>query len=97
MLLPIKKKIISSAKGIPQDSEGGYNQLEEVLCGKEEKEDLEFCSLCIFWSIWKERNCIAFRNGTLVVQCLKCSLIFNLWSWNRMYIGEEASSIIGYL
>ena len=46
-----QKKIISSAKGIPQDSEGGYNQLEEVLCGKEEKEDLEFCSLCIFWSI----------------------------------------------
>ena len=52
--------------------------------------------LCIFWTIWKERNRLAFRNGSLVVQRLKHSFVSNSWGWN-MYICEEISSFIGFL
>ena len=34
--------------GFSHDGEGGYNQLEEFLCGKEEKEGLENCSNVYF-------------------------------------------------
>ena len=53
--------------------------------------------LCISWTVWKERNRIAFREGSLAVQRLKNSFVYNLWIWNRLYLGEEASLLIGFL
>ena len=53
--------------------------------------------LCIFWIVWKEGNCIAFRNGTLTAQRLKHSLFFNLWFWNSMYLGEVTTSLLDFL
>ena len=44
---------------------------------------------CIFWTVWKERNRIAFRDGIVDVRKLKHSFVYNLWSWNSLYIGEE--------
>ena len=45
----------------------------------------------IFWTVWKERNFIAFKDGKLVVQRLKNSFVYNLWSWNSLYLGDETS------
>ena len=53
--------------------------------------------LCIFWTVWKEMNILAFRGGSLAVQKLKNSFVCNLWSWARLYIGEESFSLIGFL
>ena len=33
----------------------------------------------------------------LAVHRLKHSFVSNLWSWNSLYIGEELSSLIGFL
>ena len=49
--------------GILEDSEGSYNQLEGILCGKEEKKTWNSVPLGIFWSIWKERNRLALEMG----------------------------------
>ena len=51
----------------------------------------------IFWTMWKERNRIAFRDGRVGVLKLKHSFVYNLWSWNSLYIGEKISSLIGFL
>ena len=53
--------------------------------------------VCIFWTVWKKRNCLAFRNGSLTVQRFKHYFVSNLWDWNNMYIGEDISSLIGFL
>ena len=47
--------------------------------------------------MWKERNHITFRDGTVDVQKLKHSFVSNLRSWNSLYIGEQISSLIGFL
>ena len=53
--------------------------------------------ICNFWTVWKKRNHIAFRDRTMDVQKLKHSFVSNLWNWNSLYIGEESSSLIGFL
>ena len=53
--------------------------------------------LCIFWTVWKEMNRLAFKGGSLAMQKLKNSFVCNLWSWARVYIGEESSSLLGFL
>ena len=47
--------------------------------------------------MWKERNSITFKDGLLAVQRLKFSFVYNLWSWNRVFVGEEVRSLIGFL
>ena len=64
--------------------------------GKKRKKTWNSFTLCICWSVWKERNRIAFKDGTLVVQRLKYSFVYNLWSWNTVYLGEEAYSLVGF-
>ena len=39
--------------------------------GKKGKKIWKSIMLCIFWTVWKERNRLAFRGGFLVVQKLK--------------------------
>ena len=65
--------------------------------GKKWKKIWKFIQLCIFWTVWKEMNRLGFREGSLAVQKLKNSFVCNLWSWARVYIGEESSSLIGFL
>ncbi|KAL6339823.1 hypothetical protein AAG906_034911 [Vitis piasezkii] len=65
--------------------------------GKKRKKIWTSIPLCIFWTVWKERNRIAFRGGYLSIQKLKNSFVCNLWSWARVYIGEESSSLRGFL
>ena len=51
--------------------------------GKKRKKIWKSISLCIFWTVWKERNMLAFRGGSLAIQTLKnsfvCSLFLFFW------------------
>ena len=67
------------------------------FAGKKRKKIWNSIPLCIFWTVWKERNRLAFRGGSLDIQKLKNSFVCNLWSWARVYIEEESSSLIGFL
>ena len=64
--------------------------------GKKRKMIWKFIPLCIFWTVWKKRNRLAFR-GVLDIQKLKNFFVCNLWSLARLYIGEESLSLIGFL
>ena len=65
--------------------------------GKKRSMIWKLIPLCIFLTVWKERNRIAFKNGSLAIQRLKHSFVSTLWGWNSLYIGEETSSLIGFL
>ena len=65
--------------------------------GKKRKKIWNSIPLCIFWTVWRERNRLAFRRGFLAIQKLKNSFVCNLWSWARVYMEEESSSLLGFL
>ena len=65
--------------------------------GKKRKKVWKFIPLCIFWMVWKERNRLAFRGGVLNIQKRKNFFVCNLWSWAKLYLGEETLFLIGFL
>ena len=54
-----------------------------TFVGKKRKKAWMAAPLSIFWSIWRERNYIAFENKDLSAQRMKASFICNLWSWSK--------------
>ena len=44
--------------------------------GKKRKKIWNFIPLCIFWTVWKERNRLTFRGGVLDIQKLKNSFVY---------------------
>ena len=46
--------------------------------GKKRKKVWKSIPLCIFWTVWKERNRLAFRGGVLNIQKLKNFFVCNL-------------------
>ena len=48
--------------------------------GKKRKKVWKSTLLCIFWTVWKERNRLTFRGGVLNIQKLKNFFVCNLWS-----------------
>ena len=50
-----------------------------AFLGKARKKAWQMVPLCIFWSVWKERNLLAFGNDELSLQRLKNSFVCNLW------------------
>ena len=57
MGVPLVKEVLISWKG--------------PFKGKEKRKTWCSVPLCIFWSIWRERNHIVFREGSIDVQRLK--------------------------
>ena len=43
--------------------------------GKKRKKIWKSILLCIFWTVWKKRNRLAFRGGVLDIQKLKNSFV----------------------
>ena len=67
--------------------------------GKARKKSWKVAFLCIFWTVWKERNMLAFDNAEFSVQRMKNSFVYNLWSWSRVSIdmGHFSLSFIDWL
>ena len=65
--------------------------------GKKRKKIWNSIPVCIFWTVWKERNKLAFRGVSLDIQKFKNSFVCNLWGWAKVYIGEETYSLLGFL
>ena len=67
-----------------------------AFVGKIRKKAWQMTPLCIFWSVWKERNLLAFGNEVLSLQKLKHSFVCNLWSWVRVFIVLSPRSFVSF-
>ena len=65
--------------------------------GKKRKKAWMAAPLCLFWSIWRERNMIAFDDKCFSVNRLKTSFVFSLWSWSNVHIIENLDSLMDFL
>ena len=54
--------------------------------GKKREKIWRSIPLFIFWTVWKERNRLAF-GGELAIQKVNNSFVCNLWGWAKLYSG----------
>ena len=64
--------------------------------GKTCKKAWQMAPLYIFWSVWKERNLLAFGNEELSLHKLKYSFVCNLSSWVRVFIVLSPSFLVSF-
>ena len=67
-----------------------------AFVGKTHKKAWQMALLYIFWSVWKERNLLAFGNEELSLHRLKYYFLCNLWSWVRVSIVLSPLSLVSY-
>ena len=65
--------------------------------GKGRKKAWQMAPLCIFWSVWKEKNRLAFGNEELSLQRLKYSLYVILGLGSRVSLVLSPSSLVNFL
>ena len=53
--------------------------------------------LCLFWTLWKERNRAAFEDETPSAHRMKCTFLCTLWSWAKLYSVDNLDSLMDFL
>ena len=64
---------------------------------KAHKKAWKVAPLCIFWTVWKERNLLVFDNTTISIHRVKSSFVYNLWSWSRAFIDMRPISLVSFI
>ena len=53
--------------------------------------------LCIFWTVWKARNGVVFRDEILSIQKLKFSFVNLLWLETDLFIEDDPTSLCQFI
>ena len=70
---------------------------QSARVGKKRKSVWLAAPLCLFWTVWNERNRAAFDNEIPSAFRMKSSFLFTLWSWAKLYSGDNLSSLVDFL
>ena len=65
--------------------------------GKKRKKIWLAAPLCLFWTVWNERNMAAFDNVIPSAIRMKSSFLFTLWSWAKTFSDDNLSSLVDFL
>ena len=64
--------------------------------GKKRLKVWRVAPICLFWTVWKERNRVAFENEDFSIQMMKFSFVINLWSWSKCNIVDGPNSLFNF-
>ena len=70
---------------------------QSASVGKKRKSVWLAAPLCLFWTLWNERNMAAFENEISSAFRMKSSFLFTLWSWAKLYSVDNLSSLVDFL
>ena len=70
---------------------------QDVPVGKKCKKVWLVAALCLFWTIWLERNMVVFDNEVFFAHKMKTTFISNLWSWANLYSVNKTNSLLDFM
>ena len=65
--------------------------------GKKKRKTWKVVPLCLFWTIWKERNRRAFKDKGYSLQGLKQMFLYNLWDWCNVFINSRTNIVVDFV
>ena len=68
-----------------------------TFVGKKRKGVWKASPLCLFWTVWKTRNKVAFEEIELSTQRLKSSFVYLLWLETKMSIKDGPSTLVDFV
>ena len=74
-----------------------YGYVQFSRRGKEAEKNMDSSSLCLFWTLWRARNRMAFENEVTTAQRIKINFISNLWTWANLYSNANTKSVLDFL
>ena len=70
---------------------------QSASVGRKRKRVWLAAPLCLFWTLWKERNRVDFENEAPSAHRMKSVFWFTLWSWAKLYSVDNLNSLVGFL
>ena len=70
---------------------------QSVSVGKKRKKVWMAVPLCLFWTLWMERNRVVFENEAPSDHRMKSFFLFTLWAWAKVYSGDNLDTLVGFL
>ena len=74
-----------------------FSLAKERLWVKNEKKIWMAAPLCLFWTLWWERNRVVFDNRVTNTQKIKSNFLSNLWNWTNLYSVVSTNSFVDFL
>ena len=65
--------------------------------GKKHKKIWMAAPLCLFWTLWRARNRLVFKNEVTSAQRIKANFVTNLWTWVNLYCVDNMNSVLDFL
>ncbi|KAL6320158.1 hypothetical protein AAG906_004667 [Vitis piasezkii] len=65
--------------------------------GKKHRKVWRAAPLHIFWTVWKARNRLAFKDDVISIQRLKYSFLCSLWSEAKLFIVECPQTLVNFI
>ena len=69
---------------------------QRACVGKKRKRVWMAAPLCIFWTLWLERNRVVFENEAPSAHRMKFFFLFTLWSWAKVYRVDNIDTLVGF-
>ena len=70
---------------------------QSASVGKKRKKVWMAAPLCLFWTLWLERNRVVFENEAPSVHRMKSFFLFTLWAWAKVYSCDNLDTLVGFL
>ena len=70
---------------------------QSASVGKKRKRVWMAAPLCLFWTLWLERNRVVFENEAPSTHKMKSFFLFTLWVWAKVYNVDNLNSLVGFL
>ena len=68
-----------------------------AFVGKKRKKARKTAPLCLFWTLWKERNQRAFKDSELTDHTILCSFMYMFLEWVRVHIEFTSLFLLDFI